>query len=127
MPRAKIQANGFFPTLVYEDPEPSSDERIQNLEWENDMLHSKIKALERELLLRSPTKKTKTNKIIQARDSVFEGGLVSGENDIENVLRKMRYAKFEDNPLPPSPTLKSQGKPRKMTTRKRDLGPEDEL
>jgi hypothetical protein len=96
------------------------------LEWENDMLRSKINALERELVSRSPTRKTKTNRIVEARDSVFEGVLAGG-SDVENVLRKMRYATFEDSPIPPSPTLKSPLKPRKMTTRKRDLGPEYEL
>jgi hypothetical protein len=44
---------------VYEDPEPTRDERVDELERENDYLYSKIAALERQLNAQSPTHKPK--------------------------------------------------------------------
>jgi len=118
--------------LVYEDPEPSTDERIEELERENDILRSKIEALERELMTRSPTKKPKSKQnLFPNRDSSLDSSsLIAGESDVENVFHKVGQLKLSDSYKSPSvtPTPKAQGKkPRKLTARKRDLGPEEEL
>ncbi|KAL2008360.1 hypothetical protein VTN00DRAFT_8342 [Thermoascus crustaceus] len=110
---------------VYEDPEPSADERIEDLERENDQLRSKIAALERELNCRSPTKKPKAKKDTTAsRDSSLDHGTLGRESDIDSALRSMDYLKLADANAAPKPPVKKQ---RKMTTRKWDLGPEDEI
>ncbi|KAL1969604.1 hypothetical protein VTN77DRAFT_8157 [Rasamsonia byssochlamydoides] len=114
---------------IYEDPEPSVDERIEELERENDMLRSKIAALERELMTRSPTKKSKSkqNLLPHNRNPSLDGG----ESDVENVLQKVSHLKLADGYQSQSPSVvtpKAQGrKVRKLTSRRRDLGPEDDL
>jgi hypothetical protein len=114
--------------LVHEDPDLSGNERIQELEIENQMLRSKIASLECELMSRSPTKKTRPKKnTIPIIEPSFDGGFASGESDVENVLRKMDYKAFGDGARCTSSTPKPPRKPRKMTARKRDFGPEDEL
>jgi hypothetical protein len=115
--------------LVYEDPEPSENERIEDLEHEVGMLLSKIDALERELVNRSPTKKPKSMKTpVSLRESSLSGGLASGESNIENSLQNVTYMKVPNSYQSPSVTPKmSTSKPRKLATRKRDLGPEDTL
>lgn len=47
---------------IYEDPEPKRDERVQELELENESLRKKIEEMQRELLGRSPTKKQRVLK-----------------------------------------------------------------
>lgn len=118
-------AENFPP--VYEDPEPSADERIEELERENDMLRSKIAALERKLMTRSPTKKPKPH-LFQNCDSTHDGSLISGESDVENVYQKFSKLKLADSYQTPSTAPKTPGKKmRKLTARRRDLGPEEEL
>lgn len=92
------------------------------LEQENAQLRSKIAALERELMGRSPTKKSKIrNKSSEA---------LCRESDIENALRRMDQLKLTDNTVfSPAPTGNSpvKRKQRKMATRRWDLGPEEEI
>lgn len=47
---------------IHEDPEPTAEERVGELEGENEALKRKVDALERELLGRSPTKKQRVLK-----------------------------------------------------------------
>lgn len=121
-------ADNFF-TPVFEDPEPSADERIEELERENDMLRSKIAALERKLMARSPTKKPKPKPhLFQEHESTLEGSLISGESDVENVYQKFSQLKLADSYQSSSIAPKTPGKKiRKLTARRRDLGPEEEL
>ncbi|BDD62541.1 hypothetical protein MAP00_007509 [Monascus purpureus] len=117
--KIELLSKGF---QIYEDPEPSADERVVELEQENAQLRSKIAALERELMGRSPTKKSKIrNKSSEA---------LCRESDIENALRRMDQLKLTDNTVfSPAPTGNSpvKRKQRKMATRRWDLGPEEEI
>ncbi|KAL2222521.1 kinesin-like protein [Thermoascus aurantiacus ATCC 26904] len=110
---------------IYEDPQPSADERIEELERENEELRRKIAALERELMSRSPTKKTQAKKsTVAGQGASLDNGPIGSESNIDSVLRSMDYLKLSDNNAAPKAPLKKQ---RKMTTRKWDLGPEDEI
>ncbi|GAD96750.1 kinesin family protein [Paecilomyces variotii No. 5] len=117
--------------LVYEDPEPSRDEKIEELERENDGLHAKIAALERELMSRSPTqspKKSKSKKnTMPNTENAPCRNLQSSDADIENALRGLDCLKLADNSAPVPATKSTAKKQRKMTTRKWDLAPEDEI
>lgn len=99
------------------------------MERENDMLRSKIDALERELMNRSPTRKPKSKKNqANPRESWLGGDLASGESDVENALPKTTHMKLANSYKSPSLTPKAATtKPRKLPSRKRDLGPEDDL
>ncbi|KAK5001182.1 hypothetical protein LTR66_000059 [Elasticomyces elasticus] len=58
---------------VYEDPEPTNDERVSELEDENETLRARVQLLEREQGLRSPSKKMR---VLKARKwEGMEGGL----------------------------------------------------
>ncbi|KAK5006670.1 hypothetical protein LTR28_006217, partial [Elasticomyces elasticus] len=58
---------------VYEDPEPTNDERVSELESENERLRARVQLLEREQGLRSPSKKMR---VLKARKwEGMEGGL----------------------------------------------------
>jgi 50S ribosomal subunit-associated GTPase HflX len=122
-------SNLFQNCTVYEDPGPSAKEQIQNLERENDMLRNKIEALEREMMNRSPTTKPKSKKNqIPCRDSSLGGDTASGESDVENALQKLAQIRLRDSYQSPSLTPKAATrKPKGLTTRKRDLAPEDNL
>jgi hypothetical protein len=67
---------------IHEDPEPSSKERIEELEGENEALRRKIDLLERELQNGSPTKKQRTLLPI-ARNS---SSRLEDEGDLENAV-----------------------------------------
>lgn len=112
-----------YTILVYEDPEPSSDERTEKLELENDQLRSKIAALERELMGRSPTKKSKSRNALEPSRT---SNILGRESDIEMALSRMDQLKLTDNMF--SPQNSTVGKKQKMmTTRKWDLAPEDDI
>ncbi|KAL1857898.1 hypothetical protein Plec18170_003122 [Paecilomyces lecythidis] len=116
---------------IYEDPEPSRDEKVEELERENDSLHAKIAALERELMSRSPTqspKKSKSKKnTMPSTEHTPCHNLRSSDADIENALRRLDYLKLADNSSSIPATKQTAKKQRKMTTRKWDLAPEDEI
>ncbi|KAL4749937.1 hypothetical protein BDW72DRAFT_177093 [Aspergillus terricola var. indicus] len=110
---------------IHEDPQPSSDERVEELEFENDRLRSKIIALERELNCRSPSKKSNLQNA--ALETSRNANILGRESDIEVALRKMDQLKLADSMFK-SPAVNSPGKKqRKMATRKWDLAPEDDL
>ncbi|KAL3438315.1 P-loop containing nucleoside triphosphate hydrolase protein [Aspergillus tetrazonus] len=110
---------------IHEDPQPSSDERVQELEFENERLRSKITALERELNCRSPSKESSSKKA--ALETSRNANILGRESDIEVALRKMDQLKLADSMFK-SPAVNSPGKKqRKMATRKWDLAPEDDL
>lgn len=74
---------------------------------------------------RSPTKKTQAKKsTVAGQGASLDNGPIGSESRIDSVLRSMDYLKLGDNNAAPKAPLKKQ---RKMTTRKWDLGPEDEI
>jgi hypothetical protein len=96
------------------------------------MLRNRIKALERELNTRSPTKSGKSGRNV-LHDSVASldcSDLGSAESDIENAVMKIGQLKLQANGLTSPTQTRSPGAkyakkpPKRMTTRQRDLGPE---
>lgn len=121
---------------VYEDPVPSSDDRVEELEDENQQLRNKIALLERELTGRSPTKKSKSrplnseNTLMPTSPTKCKTNItIVRESDIENALRRMDQLKLVDNIYSPAtPATQTPGKKqRKIATRKWDLGPEEDI
>ncbi|KAL2834940.1 P-loop containing nucleoside triphosphate hydrolase protein [Aspergillus cavernicola] len=120
--KIELMSRGF---KVHEDPELSSDERVEELEFENDQLRSRIMALERELNCRSPTKKPKPK--TTALEPSRNANILSRESDIDHALRKMDQLKLTDGMFK-NPAVDSPGKKqRKMATRKWDLAPEEDI
>ena len=96
---------------------------MEDLEFENDQLRRKIAALERELTSQSPTKKSKfKNALEPTRDS----NILGRGSEIETALRAMDQLRLTDTLLS-SPPGTPEKKQRKMTTRKWDLAPEDDI
>jgi hypothetical protein len=109
---------------VFEDPEPTSDERVEELEHENEQLRRRLAALEREMSSQSPTRKPRSKHVPTSRSS----NLLGRESDIENALRRMNQLNLADGMFTPSsPTFSPGKKQRKLPTRKFDLGPESEI
>ncbi|KAL4980726.1 P-loop containing nucleoside triphosphate hydrolase protein [Aspergillus desertorum] len=120
--KIELLSRGF---QIHEDLQPSSDERVEELEFENDQLRSKLIALERELNCRSPSKITKSKN--NALETSRNANILGRESDIEVALRKMDQLKLADSMFG-GPAVDSPGKKqRKMATRKWDLAPEDEI
>ncbi|KAF9893106.1 hypothetical protein FE257_012517 [Aspergillus nanangensis] len=121
--KIELLSKGF---QIYEDPEPSRDEQMEDLEFENDQLRRKLAALEQELLCRSPSKKSKQKNTLEDSRS---SNVLGRESDIEVALRKMDHLKLADGMFSPCPPAAgSPGKKqKKMTTRKLDLAPEDDI
>lgn len=105
------------------------DERVVELERENDILRHRLAALEQELVCCSPTRKPKAKQnLFSPRDSSLDGSVASRESDLENIFQKVNTLKLTEDYQSPSTTPKASAKkPRKLTARKRDLGPEEEL
>jgi hypothetical protein len=59
---------------IYEDPEPTAEERVTELESENESLRRRIEGLQRELLGKSPTKK---QRVLKAKKWEVDVGLDS--------------------------------------------------
>jgi hypothetical protein len=98
---------------------------VEELEFENDRLRSKITALERELNCRSPSKKSNSKGAVL--ETSRNANILGRESDIEVALRKMDQLKLADSMFK-SPAVNSPGKKqRKMATRKWDLAPEEDL
>ena len=105
---------------VFEDS--GSNERVEELEQENDLLRRKLAALERDMHNQSPTRKQKPKPANPARAHLGR------ESDIENALQRMDQLKLADTMFaPPSPGTSPIKKTRKMGTRKWDLAPEDQI
>ncbi|KAL2818851.1 P-loop containing nucleoside triphosphate hydrolase protein [Aspergillus granulosus] len=120
--KIELFSQGF---KIHQDPEPSSDEQVEELEFENNQLRSRIAALERELTCRSPTKKSKSkNTILEPSRNT---NALGRESDIEVALRKMDQLKLADSMFK-SPSVDSPGKKqRKMATRKWNFSPENDI
>lgn len=103
-------------------------ERVADLERENDSLRHKIELLERELYSRSPSKSTTRSKrsAMPGRFDSLDYSFNRSGSDIENVAGKLDRLQLQSNPTPsPSNRMaRSSGKPRKLTSRQWDLGPE---
>lgn len=80
---------------------------------------------------RSPTqspKKSKSKKnTMPSTEHTPCHNLRSSDADIENALRGLDYLKLADNSASIPATKQTAKKQRKMTTRKWDLAPEDEI
>lgn len=112
------------PHLVYEDPEPSTDERVEELEDENEQLRRRLAALERQMNAQSPTRKPRSKNLAPSRSS----NILGRESDIENAIQRMTKLNLTDSMFTPASPAASPGKKqRKLTTRKWDLAPEHEI
>ncbi|KAL2863665.1 kinesin family protein [Aspergillus lucknowensis] len=120
--KIELLSQGF---KIHEDRDPSSDERVEQLEFENDQLRSRITSLERELACRSPTKKSKPKNA--ALESSRNANILGRESDIEVALRKMDQLKLADSMFKGPPADSPGKKQRKIATRKWDLAPEDDI
>lgn len=117
-----IASTNWF--LVYEVPEPSSDERVEELENENEQLRRRLAALERQMNAQSPTRKPRSKKVAPSPSS----NILGRESDIENAIQRMNKLNLADSIFAPaSPTASPGKKQRKLTTRKWDLAPEHEI
>ncbi|GFF58265.1 kinesin-like motor protein 9 [Aspergillus udagawae] len=121
--KIELLSRGF---QVYEDPGSATDQRVDELELENDQLRSRIAALERELMGRSPTKKPKSKNVLE---SSHGSNHLGRESDIESALRRMDQLKLADSMFSPAASGSSSPgkKHRKMATRKWDLAPEEDI
>ncbi|KAJ5399032.1 hypothetical protein N7465_009521 [Penicillium sp. CMV-2018d] len=116
--KVELVSRGF---QIFEDS--GSNERVEELEQENDQLRRKLAALEREMHNQSPTRKHRTKNATPARSNHL-----GRESDIENALQRMDQLKLADTMFaPPSPGASPIKKTRKMGTRKWDLAPEDQI
>lgn len=97
------------------------------------MLRNRMAALERELYSRSPTNapRSKKNIMPDRADSMNCSNLANGENDVENAMTKMDQLKLKPALTPSSPVASPKspaGKtPKRLTSRQRDLGPEEHV
>ncbi|EED19884.1 kinesin family protein [Talaromyces stipitatus ATCC 10500] len=120
---------------IYEDPEPTADERVDELERENEYLRSKLAALERQLNTQtSPTRKPKPRAApVRSGGTGFGQRLVSGDSssDLENMFQRVtafKVAETYKSPVKPKAALVNGARnPRRVTSRKKDLGPEDDI
>jgi hypothetical protein len=121
--KIELLSRGF---QVYEDPDSATDQRVEELGLENDQLRSRIAALERELMGRSPTKKPKSKNVLEPSHGSNHLGR---ESDIESALRRMDQLKLADSMFSPGASGSSSPgkKHRKMATRKWDLAPEEDI
>ncbi|KAJ6187699.1 hypothetical protein N7519_002607 [Penicillium mononematosum] len=116
--KVELVSRGF---QIFEDSGPN--ERVEELEQENDQLRRKLAALEREMQNQSPTRKHRPKNATPARSN-----LLGRESDIENALQRMDQLKLADTMFaPPSPGASPIKRTRKMGTRKWDLAPEDQI
>lgn len=72
---------------------------------------------------RSPTKKSKSRNTLEPSRS---SNILGRESDIEMALSRMDQLKLADSIFPSQPGATAK-KQRKMTTRKRDLAPEEDI
>ncbi|CAI7597384.1 unnamed protein product [Penicillium glandicola] len=116
--KVELVSRGF---QIFEDS--GSNERVEELEQENEELRRKLAALEREMHNQSPTRKHRPKNATPARSNPL-----GRESDIENALQRMDQLKLADSMFaPPSPGASPIKKTRKMGTRKWDLAPEDQI
>ena len=120
---------------VYEDPEPTVDERVDELQRENDFLKSRLAALERQLNTRSsPTRKPKPRPTAMCNSETTKNQshlLSSDSSDLENMFQRVtafKVAETYKSPVKPKAALVHGARnQRRVTSRKKDLGPEDDF
>ncbi|KAJ5887811.1 hypothetical protein N7495_007852 [Penicillium taxi] len=118
--KIELVSRGFN---IYEDPEPSTSERIEELEDENDRLRSRLATLEREMNSQSPTRKPRSH-----APGPRSANILGRESDVQNAIQRMNQLRLTDTMFTTSSKTPSPDKkPRKMATRKYDLGPENEI
>ncbi|KAJ5773954.1 hypothetical protein N7457_008850 [Penicillium paradoxum] len=120
--KVELVSRGF---QIFEDSGSNQrDQRVEELEQENDELRRKLAAFEREMHSQSPSKKHRPKNPAPSRSNHL-----GRESDIENALQRMDQLKLADTMFtPPSPAGTSPTKKtRKMGTRKWDLAPEDQI
>ncbi|KAJ5684083.1 uncharacterized protein N7477_000428 [Penicillium maclennaniae] len=116
--KIELVSRGFN---IFEDPEPTSDQRVEELEIENEQLRRRLATLERELRSHSPTRKPRSQ-------NPAPSNLLGRESDIENALQRMNQLNLTDSMFTPaSPSSSPSKKPKKLPTRKFDLAPESEI
>ncbi|KAI4286936.1 MAG: hypothetical protein L6R35_003805 [Caloplaca aegaea] len=108
---------------IYEDP-TDNDERVAELETENERLRRQLDSLEREINARSPTRPSKKAAPL-ATPSKSVG---NGEDDFGTTLFKLNAMNLSPKEPKASPIGKTPSKKiRKLTTRKWDLMDENEM
>ncbi|KAJ6115570.1 hypothetical protein N7523_005987 [Penicillium sp. IBT 18751x] len=116
--KIELVSRGFN---IFEDPEPTSDQRVEELEIENEQLRRRLATLERELRSHSPTRKPRSQ-------NPAPSNVLGRESDIENALQRMNQLNLTDSMFTPaSPSSSPSKKPKKLPTRKFDLAPESEI
>ncbi|OOQ82926.1 kinesin family protein [Penicillium brasilianum] len=124
--KIELVSRGFN---IYEDPEQSTNERVEELENENEQLRRRLAILEREMSSHSPTRKPRAKQALPS--PIRTANRLGRESEIENALQRMNQLNLTDSMFsPPSPTPKSSSpgkKTRKISTRKWDLAPESEI
>ncbi|KAJ5750231.1 hypothetical protein N7533_007259 [Penicillium manginii] len=118
--KIELVSRGFS---IYEDPEQSSNERVEELEDENEQLRRRLATLEREMNSQSPTRQPRGKHASPNKPST----LLSRESDIENALQRMNQLHLTDGMFSPSSPTSPGKKPRKISTRKWDLAPESDV
>lgn len=110
------------------------DERVDELARENEFLRSRLAALERQLNSRSsPTRKPKPRPAAMSNDAGNNQShlLSSDGSDLENMFQRVtafKVAETYKSPVKPKAALVHGARnPRRVTSRKKDLGPEDDL
>lgn len=128
-----MNIKAYFMKLVYEDPAPTVDERVDELERENEYLRSKLAAMERQLNAQSsPTRKPRIQPVAnQVNSSVYRLPR-GGSSDVENMIERVTAFKVHEtykSPVKPKAALVSGWgsvrNSRRVTSRKKDLGPGD--
>jgi hypothetical protein len=105
------------------------NDRVEDLENENEKLRRRLAIIEREMSSQSPTRKPRAKHVPSSPSRT--ANRLGRESDIENALQRMNQLNLTDSMFsPPSPTPKSSSpgkKTRKISTRKWDLAPESEI
>ncbi|KAF7586613.1 hypothetical protein BBP40_008620 [Aspergillus hancockii] len=121
--KIELLSRGF---QVHADPEPPRDEKVEEMEFEIEQLRSKVTSLERELMCRSPTKKSRPKNTLEPSHN---SNIIGRESDIEVALQRMDQLKLAGSMFSPAPPPSNSlgKKQRKMATRKWDLAPEEDI
>ncbi|EPS30108.1 hypothetical protein PDE_05058 [Penicillium oxalicum 114-2] len=124
--KIELVSRGFD---IYEDPQSTTHERIEELESENVQLRRRLATLEREMSSQSPTRKPRTKQLPASPKGLSNG--LGRASEIENAMQRVNQLNITDamfSQPSPMPKLASPGKKlRKVSTRKWDLAPENEL
>ncbi|KAJ5492936.1 hypothetical protein N7539_001682 [Penicillium diatomitis] len=124
--KVELVSRGFN---IYEDPEPSANERIEDLENENEQLRRRLAAMEREMSSQSPTRKPRAKHAPSSPKGAINR--LGRGSEIDNAIQRVNQLNITDGMFSvpsPVPKLASPGKKlRKISTRKWDLAPENEI